>query len=271
MKFEYQVTKPTTLKDFLLCRGFSKNVLNNMLNQKTSIYINGKLYKDNYHLNENDLVTVEFFDETTSVKPVNKPINIIYEDDYFIVLNKPKNLATIPTMARFDDNLASRLKYYFDKTNQKIGIHVITRLDYETSGIVLFCKHQILTNELRKVNFTKKYSATVLGKITPTDGEINKPILKIGGNKKRVIDPSGKPSITRYKLIDYTIAGNSNIELELLTGRTHQIRIHLSSIGFPLTGDTLYGDATNCDEFNLTCKYLSFYFPINKKEYTFTI
>ena len=143
MILTFKANKETTIRKLLIESGISKDATSAILAKKSNVKINGEEYKIQYKLESGDEVHITLENEKSSVKSVDKEIEIMYEDDYILVVNKPKGLATIPTIARYDDNLAARVKNYFIKTKQSEGIHVINRLDVETQGIVIFAKNRI--------------------------------------------------------------------------------------------------------------------------------
>jgi 23S rRNA pseudouridine1911/1915/1917 synthase len=260
--------KKTDLKNLLADLGFSKDYSSLLLRKKENISINDKPYDKNYNLDCQDVVKIYIEDEKSDYSAVKKDIDVLFEDEYFIGLNKPKGLASIPTRAHYDDNLCGRLKYYFEKNNESSGIHILNRLDFETSGVVVFSKNRFIAHLVKSCDIEKVYVATAIGVFEQEHGFVNKPILKLDNNKKRVIDEKGKNAVTEYKVLSESI-NESKLEFILHTGRTHQIRLHMASIGHPLTGDSLYGDEKGT--FDLTCKSIKFFFVLNGKDYSFSV
>ena len=268
MQIKHVVKEETELITLLTELGFSKDYSSELLRKRTDIKINGQVYGKNYMLHPGDVVEIETGDERSDI-PVSivNPV-ILFEDEYFLAVNKPQNLASIPTIAHYEDNLASRVKKHFEDTDQKCGIHILNRLDFETAGVVVFSKNRFIANMAKKCEIHKVYEATVQGILKEKSGVIDKPILKVGNSKKRIIDESGKRAVTEYKVIDET-GKTSRVEFVLVTGRTHQIRIHMASINHPLIGDKLYG--TGEGQIDLKFKHIDFVLPINGKDYSFDL
>ena len=266
MNFNYTVKTPTDIKSFLLENGFSIRKANKLLLTK-NIYVNGKRYDGDYKLNSGDRLKV-VFNEVSSVKPVDKPIETVYEDEFFLVVNKPKGLATIPSKRHYEDSLSGRVLSYLNKSGGKTGVHAVNRLDIDTCGLTVFAKSGHVHKIASETEIIKKYRFTVKGILAEKQGVIDKPIDRTEGSVKRFVSDSGKRAITKYRVIRED--GNSSVvEAELVTGRTHQIRVHFAFIGHPLIGDKLYGDGEG--EFDLCSFYMRFVYPSNKKEYIFDI
>lgn len=272
MVLEYKINEKIDIKSFLLKNSFSLNIVNKLLNEKSNIFINNNVYTNNYTLNFGDTLKVVITDEKSTVIPIKKDIDIVYEDEYFLVVNKPKDLATIPSFSHYENNLAGRVLNYFNSQNYNIGIHIVNRLDYATCGIVVFAKNKFIHQLMSKVEICKKYRCVAKGIFENDNGIINAKIDRISTSSiKRAVLASGKTAITKYNVIS-TDGNNTLLDIELLTGRTHQIRVHMLHIGHPLIGDTLYGDTQNPPSSFYLCSYfISFTFPINNKQYFFDL
>lgn len=180
---------------------------------------------------------------TSKVEAIQIPLNIVFEDDYFLIVDKIAGMLTHPLTFENTHTLANGVMYHFAKTNQNVGCHPLYRLDRNTSGLVVFAKmpqlqHQLANNHQK---FQRYYYALVHGKLSQKQGQINAPI----GRKKdsiilHEVNDEGKHAITNYRVIK-EFENYSLIELWLETGRTHQIRVHMSYLGHPLLGDDLYG------------------------------
>lgn len=235
------------------------------------VYINTQLQKATYPLTKGDKVEIYIVEEP-NMEPQDIPLDIIYEDEYLIVINKPGNILVHPVHEERTHTIANGLLYYRNTKNENWGIHPIHRLDRETSGLVLFAKtsyiHKMMGESLEKKNINREYLAVAEGNFFKKQGEINLPILDIPVAKR--VDPEGKEAITLYKVVK-EYKKYSLVKLKLLTGRTHQIRIHLKAVGNPLVGDTLYNRASKLiSRQALHAFRLSFDHPITKEKMTYT-
>ena len=241
--------------------GFSYDLANYLYHHQDLVKINNQQFKSP-NIKKGDIIILNLFEENKVYGNSSNKLDILYEDDYLLIVNKPHNIATIPTIRHYDNNLASDVSNYYLSHGIKSKIHVVTRLDYETSGIVIFAKHQYIHALMSKTKIDKYYLVDVHGLILE-NGIIDKPILKDPNDtKKRIIDEKGKPSITEYEIIKINKAENkTTIKAHLLTGRTHQIRLHFASISHPVIGDKLYG-SDNASTLCLTCMEVKFIHPI---------
>ena len=199
-------------------------------------------------------------------------LDIIYEDEWLIIINKPAGIAIHPSLLHYTNSLSNGVRYYFDSINLKKKIRPVNRLDLNTSGLVIFAKcsyiHDMLSLQMQDGSFKKTYLALIHGKLESKKGVIDLPIARRSGSIiERCVDfENGKKSITEYEVIKYIKEDkNSLVKCNLLTGRTHQIRVHFSYIGHPLVGDTLYGIDDGFNGQKLDCCLLEFIHPITKK------
>ncbi|AJA48399.1 pseudouridine synthase, RluA family [Clostridium pasteurianum DSM 525 = ATCC 6013] len=213
------------------------------------ITVNDCAVKMNYVLRLKDRVEIDTFrKEEQDITPEKMDIDVIYEDQDLIVVNKPAGIVVHPTRSYPEGTLANGLLYYFKERGEKCIVRLVSRLDMDTSGLILIAKNQFshmsLARDMKLDTFKKGYLAVVQGNLKEKYGTIDLPIYKQENNIRRVIDDRGQRSITHYEVVE-SFAQGELVKLQLETGRTHQIRVHLNSIGHPILGDTLYGGEDN--------------------------
>lgn len=217
-----------------------------MLLKQKKIILNGKAGYWDSKLHTGDILELDMSEKPTAdILPQNIPLNIIFEDDALIAVNKPANMLVHPTANHKENTLANALQYYFMQKGQEPVIRFLNRLDMDTTGVVVMPKYSQAHSKLMALmdenKVTKKYIAVVEGTLNPPEGIIELPLDTDPSNPiKRAVSVTGQKAVTIYKTIS-TIGDAALVELELLTGRTHQIRVHLSHLGNPIIGDGLYG------------------------------
>ena len=214
-------------------------------------------------------VDLNYEEENDNIVPTKMELNILYEDDGLLILNKPAGIAVHPSILHFADSLSNGVRFYFDSICLKKKIRPVNRLDLDTSGIIIFAKNEYiqecLINQMKNNNFKKEYLAIVEGHFDEKSGTINKPIArKENSIIERCVSLNGKESITKYEVLK-EFNNYSFIKCILLTGRTHQIRVHLASINHSILGDSLYGKESKLiNRQALHCYNINFIHPIYK-------
>ena len=264
---KYTIKKEQILREFLLENSISRKTLTRIkFDSDGSIKVNGREENVRYLLKKNDIVEITLPSENFSefVRFINEPIDIVYEDSYFLIVNKGINLPSIPSRNLEDESLLERVNYYFKKKNIKTIPHIVTRLDKNTSGLVLIAKHRHVHALFSNLQIDKYYTALVNGKVK--DNEIiEAPIRRVSSSIiEREVGEGGEFAKTEYWLEEYISDKDiSVVKLKLYTGRTHQIRVHMKYKGYPLLGDELYGgDVSLISRQALHCSNLAFIHPI---------
>lgn len=218
------------------------------------ILVNGKIVKASYKTNIGDIITIEeAVAEETDLKPQEIPINIIYEDDDILIVNKEKGMVVHPGNGNPDGTLANAVvahcKESLSGIGGKIRPGIVHRIDKDTSGLVIIAKndsaHINLSNQIQKREVKKTYIALVRGLIKENEATINMPIGRSTKDRKKMaVIKTGKEAITHLKVLE-RFDGYTLIELVIETGRTHQIRVHMAEIGYPIVGDMVYSNGKN--------------------------
>ena len=251
------------LKEFLPYFDVSKKALK-AIKSKGKIKVNGELVNVLRKLNDQDVVEIIFPVEESQIVATPMVLDIYYEDDDYIILNKPAGLAVLPTKRHYGQSLSNGLMAYYQKNNIQATIHLVNRLDRDTTGLMIVAKnrysHALLSKDIKQVS--RIYHALVEGEIKKS-GTVDAAILSVSGQYQRVIDIDGKNAITHYKPLHYD-GKNTLVECILETGRTHQIRLHMKTLGHPLVSDKAYG-ANDVGQYYLDSVQVSFFHPIQKK------
>lgn len=218
-----------------------------------NVLVNQKPVKANYKLNTNDAIEIQIPElEMPDILPEDIPLDILYEDDDILVVNKPKNMVVHPAPGHYTGTLVNAIMYHCKENlsgiNGVMRPGIVHRIDMDTTGSLLVCKndksHQYLADLLKDHNITRKYHAIVHGNLKEDTGTINAAIGRHPTDRKKmsVHSKNGRPAVTHYKVLE-RFGNYTYIECQLETGRTHQIRVHMASIGHPILGDAVYGPA----------------------------
>ena len=217
------------------------------LKQSNNIFFNEEITYTKKLVCANDVVSVliDFVEDNSNIVATNIPLDIIYEDEYLLSINKTANMPVHPSMLNYEETLSNAVKYYFDTLNLKRKIRIVNRLDKDTSGIVIFAKNEYiqecLIKQMKTKELKKEYLAIVTGYLQKKSDTLCFPISrKEGSIIERTVNPNGDIAITHYNILKEQ-NNLSLVHVFLETGRTHQIRVHFSHINHPILGDTLYG------------------------------
>ena len=238
---------PLTIKGFLKSKGYSTQNLKTIKQLPDGILLDEMPAHLNSRLTPGSILTVNVREAASSenILPVNLPLNVMYEDEDLMVINKPAGMPLHPSQNNYCNSLANALAYHYQQLGESFVFRCIGRLDRDTSGLTIVAKHfvsaGILGTCLAAKSIRREYLAIVRGPITPFSGTIAAPLgRKPGSIIERCVDfEHGEPAVTHYHVLEEK-NGYSLVSLILETGRTHQIRIHLKHLGYPLIGDYLY-------------------------------
>lgn len=215
------------------------------LKREKNVYVNKRARKFDYMLEEDDTVEIRINEEPSEFKPQDIDLKVVYEDFDILVVDKPPFMVVHPTKSHDEATLANAAAHYFKSRNEKMKIRFVNRLDMNTSGLVVIAKnpyaHHIISEDMAKDNVAKKYITVVKGVPENEEGTIDIPIYRPTEDSiKRTADSRGQSAVTHYRIKE-KFQNAALLEVRIETGRTHQIRVHLSHIGHPIIGDELYG------------------------------
>ena len=280
MILEYKVKKTDNymnLKELLKTYFQISDRLLIKLKNNRKIFVNGNLAFVNMGLNVGDNISIfiDFIENNSNIVPNAIPLDIVYEDDTLLIINKPTGIPVHPSMEHYTDSLSNGVRFYFDKIRLHKKIRPVNRLDKDTSGLIVFAKNEYiqecLVRQMKTKQFVKEYIAICDGIFDNKFGTINAPIArKENSIIERCVSEAGDTAITHYEIIK-TYANYSVVKCTLETGRTHQIRVHMAYIGHPLLGDTLYSSpSTIINRQALHAYKIKFIHPITKQKLEFT-
>ena len=217
------------------------------------VTVDGKPVKANYRLSAGQQVSVQVREpEEVNIEPQEMPLDILYEDGDVCIVNKPKGMVVHPAAGHYRDTLVNGIMYHCQDSlsgiNGSLRPGIVHRIDKDTTGALIICKndkaHSCIAEQLKEHSITRRYRAIVIGNLSEDEGTVDAPIGRHPTQRKKmaVNRINGKRAVTHYRVLE-RFRGYTYIECQLETGRTHQIRVHMASIGHPLLGDTVYGPA----------------------------
>ena len=243
MELKWVSDREGRLSSFLRGELRMSSSLMNKLKWGDAIQVNGVPQRTNYPVKPGDVVTVRMDEEEPEYPAEDGPLDILYEDDFLLAVDKPAGMLIHPSRAKNDGTLANFVAGYYRKTGQKSAFHPMTRLDRDTFGIVLLAKNAHVHTLLQQCRVKKTYHAWVYGGPEGDRGIIDAPIDRRPlPSLLRYVSPAGKPSVTEYAVLRRA-GGFAKLALEPVTGRTHQLRVHCAHMGWPILGDPQYGSA----------------------------
>ena len=279
--FEYTIKQeniPCTVGEFLKNKGFSRQIIIQLKKTHQGILVNSEWAYVRTQLKINDILTIHLLEEAPSenIIPVPLPLNIVYEDEDILLINKPADMPVHPSINNYDNTLANGIAYYYKVQGKSFVFRCINRLDRDTTGLLIIAKNalsaSILSNQMKKREIHRTYLAVVSGIPEKETDTITAPIARKENSAiERCVDfINGERAVTHYQTVaskeDYSL-----LKLSLETGRTHQIRVHAKYIGNPLLGDYLYNpDFSKIQRVALHSYRLNFVHPITEKPMSFS-
>ena len=257
----------------VLCEDLSRNAVQQLIDEE-NILVNGVVANKKYSVKKNDVITV-FLPEpkVLSVDAENIPLDIVYEDEHLLVVNKPKGMVVHPAAGNYSGTLVNALMYHcadsLSGINGVIRPGIVHRIDKDTSGLLIVAKndnaHNFLAEQIKEHSFSREYEAIVYGNIKEESGTVNAPIGRHPVDRKRmaVTEKNSRFAITHWRVLR-RFGEVTHVRLILETGRTHQIRVHMASIGHPVAGDAVYGPKKVIERLGGQClhaKYIKFVHP----------
>ncbi|NDI35811.1 RluA family pseudouridine synthase [Chengkuizengella sediminis] len=256
----------------------SRRLLSNIKLTEKGVMVNGKREFINIKVFSGDLIEIHMEQETSQyIEPQDIPLNILYEDEFLLIVNKQAGIVVHPTRGHYANTLANGVVYHWIQKGENYRFRPIHRLDEETSGVLAIAKnpyvHQQISEQMINNQVKKEYTAIVSGHLPDLEGTVNAPIDRDPEQQHlRIVTDEGYSAITHYK-VEEEYQSASLVRLWLETGRTHQIRVHMKHLGCPLVGDKMYGEENNgpkMDRQALHAAKLAFYHPNTRKYVEFT-
>ena len=242
------------------------------LNDDNLIFVNGEHKNNSYIVEDKDIIELIENKEyvPSKFKGENIPLDIVYEDEDIVIINKASGMVVHPASGNYENTLVNALIYRYNLDDKNVRSGIVHRIDKDTSGLVIVAKNdktlELLTEMFKNKEIKKTYLAIVDGVINNKSGTINAPITRdVKDRKKMMVGKDGKNSITHFYVLK-TFKNNTYLSLNLETGRTHQIRVHMAYIGHPITNDKVYGKENTSFGQYLHASKLEFIHPITKKE-----
>lgn len=277
---QYRITESDTysnIHELLKAHGYSSTVIRHLKETENGIQRNGVWSRVYEPLCSGDTVTILLTEEASSenIVPTPLPLDIVYEDEDLLIINKPAGMPIHPSQGNYDNTLANACAYYFQQKGEPFTYRCINRLDRDTTGLLIIARHaysaSLLSSMVAKREIHREYLALAAG-LVPDSGVIEAPIARVDGStiEREVNFETGEFARTHYRRLEYK-NGYSLVSLKLDTGRTHQIRVHMKYIGHPLPGDFLYNPDYSVIRRQALHSYrLTFTHPITGKELQFT-
>lgn len=277
---QYRITESDTynnIHELLKAHGYSSTVIRHLKETENGISRNGVWSRVYEPLCSGDTVTILLTEEASSenIVPTPLPLDIVYEDEDLLIINKPAGMPIHPSQGNYDNTLANACAYYFQQKGEPFTYRCINRLDRDTTGLLIIARHaysaSLLSSMVAKREIHREYLALATG-LVPDSGVIEAPIARVDGStiEREVNFETGEFARTHYRRLEYK-NGYSLVSLKLDTGRTHQIRVHMKYIGHPLPGDFLYNPDYSVIRRQALHSYrLTFTHPITGKELQFT-
>lgn len=266
----------------LLCEDMSRNAVQQLLDEG-NILVNGKSENKKYSVKYNDVISVTLPEpKTLSVAPENIPLDIVFEDEYLLVVNKPKGMVVHPAAGNYSGTLVNALLYHCGDSlsgiNGVIRPGIVHRIDKDTSGLLVVAKtdaaHKGLAQQIKEHSFTREYKTVVVGNIKDDSGTVDAPIGRHPKDRKKqaVTDRNSRNAVTHFEVIE-RFNGFTYLKVRLETGRTHQIRVHMAYRGTPVAGDVIYGNPKKTYGLQGQCLHaatIGFVHPITNEYLEFT-